>query len=92
MKITGTVTIDLAKITGEEHSAQQRRDRAVQEATWAPAGADVVFVITKNMLPAFFGLDWLREHGQHLGSVTFSCSDPETIRRWVSRLRGEAIV
>lgn len=92
MKINGTVTIDLTKIPGDDYDSSRRRDRAVQEATWAPAGADVVFVIERRTIPAFEGLEWLRQHGQHLGSVTFSCSDPDTIHRWVSRLRGEAIV
>lgn len=83
MKISGSVHIDLTDLEDNDHKV----DRAVQEATFAPAGADIFFAVSRRQMPSFIGLQYLHENGQHLGSVTFECDDPDTIRHWCDALR-----
>lgn len=83
MKISGHVHVNL-DVT-DEHTLLRR----VQDAAFAPPGADVTFTVRPRQCPSYQGLAWLREHGKELGSVTFECSDPETVTRWVAGLRGD---
>lgn len=88
MKINGHVHIDLTDLGDDAPGYHGHKvDRAVQEATFAPAGADVFFAISRGQMPSFIGLEYLREHGQHIGSVTFECDHPDTIRHWCDVLR-----
>jgi len=84
--IGGTVRVDLRKFTREawNFSRDHEYDRAVTDLTYAPAGAAVVLVVSPR---AYLPTAYLREHGQHLGSITVECSDPDTIARWVDALR-----
>ena len=83
MRVDGAVAIDLP--LGDEYAVM----RAVQTAVYAPAGADVEFLIEPNQWPPFQGVLYLREHGAHLSRISVKCSDPVTVRRWISALRGE---
>lgn len=60
--------------------------RAIEDLEVAPAGADVVIVVRGRQHPSL-ALDYLRQHGGHLGSVTVECDDPGTVARWVRGLR-----
>lgn len=88
MRINGAVRLDLAahddgRLFGETHTVE----RLIQEAVYAPPGADIVLVVRRGQIPPFHGINYLRDHGQHLGSVTVECTDPDTISRWVAQLR-----
>lgn len=86
MKISGRVHIDLAVLDEGRWGDDRPVQRALQEATWAPPGAEVVFKVKRRQFPPPSGMEWLKSHGQHLGSVTFDCDDPDTIRDWIDRL------
>jgi hypothetical protein len=83
MKVDGAVTIDLR--LGDEYAVM----RAVQTAAYAPTGAHVEFIVEPNQWPPFQGVQYLREHGKHLGRIAVKCADPVTVRRWIFALRGE---
>lgn len=88
MRLAGTVTIDVAAVAGHLLQDDHQAMRLVQDATYAPAGADVVLKVAPRQFPPVHGVAWLREHGQHLGTVTVQCSCPDTIRRWLDAVRG----
>lgn len=91
MRINGTVRLDLAALDdGRMFSNTHAVERLIQEAAYAPVGADVVLVVKKRQYAPAQALDFLRREGQHLGSVTVECTDPDTITRWVAQLRPEA--
>jgi len=83
MRVDGAVAIDLR--VGDEYAVM----RAVQTAAYAPAGAVVEFIVEPNQWPPFHGVQYLREHGEHIGRIAVKCSDPVTVRRWIAALRGE---
>lgn len=91
-RISGSVLIDLR--FSDEHESKTDFDHAVtrliQSGSLAPMGADVVLVVDPRAWPSYLGVGYLREHGQHLGSITVQCSDPDTIKVWCAALRGEA--
>lgn len=90
MRINGTVRLDLAAVDGSGWTDTHKVERAMQEATYAPAGANVILVVRRGQYPPIHGVAWLRDNGHHLGSVTVECDDPDTIARWVAQLRPEA--
>ena len=87
--IGGTVRVDLRKYTRDpwSFSRDHEYDRAVTDLTYVPAGAAVVVVVSPRAYLPAGGVAYLREHGQHLGSITVECSDPDTIAHWVEALR-----
>lgn len=87
MRVAGTVTVDLAALDPDGWTNPHAVDRPIQEVTYAPPGADVVFIVRRGQHPPLHGIAWLKEHGQHLGSVTVQSADPDTIRRWIDALR-----
>lgn len=88
MRITGTVRLDLASLdVGSTFGDTHAVERLIQEAAYAPPGADIVFVVKRRQYAPQWALDYLRSEGQHLGSITVECSDPDTITRWVAQLR-----
>ncbi|MFX0539554.1 hypothetical protein ACQBAT_07765 [Ornithinimicrobium sp. Y1847] len=90
MRVNGTVRLDLTAGDPRNWTDTHAIERLIQEATYAPPGADIIFVVRRGQLAPLHGIAWLREHGQHLGSVTVECTDPDTITRWVAQLRPEA--
>ncbi|WP_028655967.1 hypothetical protein [Nocardioides sp. J54] len=83
MNVTGVVSIDLRD--GDEFELH----RAVQRAVYAPAGADVEFIVSARQWPPYHGVQYLREHGEHLGRIVIRCGDVDTVRVWVAALRGQ---
>lgn len=83
MRVGGTVRIDLREVP------EDRLDYVVKSATYAPTGADVILFVRHDQF-VWSGMDYIRRHGQHLRSVHVEADDPDTIRRWVAVLRGEA--
>lgn len=86
MKINGRVHIDLTELSDDLRDIHPL-DRAVQEAADSPTGAEVIFHVRRRQRPPYIGMAWLRQHGQHLSSVTIDCDDPTTIRHWCDALR-----
>lgn len=62
--------------------------RALQRLTEAPAGAAVSIIVSPGSLPNVPGLQYLRTHGRHLGSVEIQSSDPATVHEWHQALTG----
>lgn len=89
MRVTGTVTLNIASAEGNTFGGTHAAERLVQAATDAPPGSTVVLQVAPRQHPPIHGIAWLREHGQHLGQVVVECSCPDTIRRWLQVLRGE---
>lgn len=92
MNVRGRVVVDA--MTTEKWTSFEEDDRIsqlVKSAAYAPAGADVEIRVASRQMPSF-ALDYLREHGQHLGSLTIVAPDGETITRWVRALRDGAAV
>lgn len=87
MRINGTVRLDLASLDSAGDWSNNKVERLMQEATYAPAGADIIFVVRRGQFAPPGGMAWLRDEGQHLGSITVECADPDTITRWVAQLR-----
>jgi hypothetical protein len=83
-RIGGSLAIDLG--IDDEH----RVERLIQAAAHAPAGADVVFSVRPRQFTPYWAIAYLREHGAHLGAITVHCSDPGTIKLWVTALRGQS--
>jgi hypothetical protein len=83
--IYGAVVIDLR--LKDDH----RVLRAIQSAVTAPAGCDVRFIVAPGQYRPAFAASWLMENGRRLGSITFECSDPQTVASWVAEFRGEYI-
>lgn len=83
MRVHGAVAIDLR--VDDEFAVL----RAVQTAAYAPAGAEVEFLIKPGQWPPYQGVQYLREHGDHLGRIVVKCSDATTARTWIAALRGE---
>lgn len=90
MKISGRVHVNLTELSDDLREIHAL-DRAVQEAAYSPAGSDVIFHVRRRQHPPYMGMAWLREHGQHLASVTIDCDDPDTIRRWCDALRRDPL-
>jgi hypothetical protein len=83
MLVTGAIRIDLR--VDDEHDVK----RAIQNAAYSPAGAEVEFLVAPHQWPGWEGITFLRAHGDHLGRIRINCSDPETVRIWVMAIRGE---
>ena len=80
-RIGGTVTVDLQNVNPFTVA------RRMKNAAEAPRGAEVTFLVGPGQQPPVSATHYVREYGRSLGSVTVSCSDPATVRRWVDALR-----
>lgn len=78
-------------VNAQNPSKATARDRLIErnlkDLCYAPAGAAVTIRVSRGQLVEIAGVECLRAHGRHLGSITIECPDPGTIRRWVDALR-----
>lgn len=85
--IGGVVALDLRKLDDYYSESEREAESKLKMLSYAPAGADIEIHVKARQMPIFQGLDYLRHHGTHLGSITVHCEDAGTVASWVKALR-----
>lgn len=85
--IGGVVTLDLRDIDDYYSESEREAGTKLKNLIYAPAGAAVEIHVKARQMPIFQGLDYLRRHGSHLGSINVHCEDADTVTSWVKALR-----
>ncbi|MGN6600697.1 MAG: hypothetical protein ACTHMW_15625, partial [Actinomycetes bacterium] len=80
--IRGRISIDLRGLYPDSVWPESPEDiirRSLDDAIYAPAGADVEILVSPKQYAPIYALRKLTDLGSHLGSVTVICSEPETV-------------
>jgi len=88
-RIDGFVSVNASFREPWTVTENHRVDRLLQEIAYAPSGTHVTITVKARQHVPVMSVEYLRDNGRHLGSITIACSDPDTIARWVNAFRGQ---
>jgi len=87
-RIAARVPVDLRRINSSDWAEASREAcRRIDAACQAPAGASIVVYVPEKGWPDNPALGYLRQHGDHLGCITFE-GDPFAVQQWINAYRG----
>lgn len=88
-RIDGFVSVNASSREPWTVTENHRVDRLLKEIAYAPSGTHVTITVKARQHVPVMAVEYLRDNGRHLGSITIACSDPDTISRWVNAFRGQ---
>jgi len=88
-RVDGIVFVNASSREPWSIADNHRVDRLIEEISYAPAGMHVTITVKARQHVPVMAVEYLRDNGRHLGSLTIACSDPDTIARWVAAFRGD---